>query len=279
MILPGSSALPLLLVAPLWSTVIGRQLIEFYHRAGVVKSNYRGKMVSAALGPALLLGYLPGAAAVLWIDPAAAPPFSILFLWIGFAFLGLWDDLITEKTSGFKGHFGAARQGKLTAGFLKVITAVLVGLLFAGSLPFSPGHRLLALLLLLLSANGLNLFDRRPGRALKIFFPGAALIIFLARSPDAAAQLLIPLMVGALAIAPLDLEASAMLGDCGANLLGAALGIAAVLYLSPALQAAFLFFWSGVHLFCEYYSLSRVIENSSVLRRLDYLGRFRENFT
>ena len=80
MILPGSSALPLLLVAPLWSTVIGRQLIEFYHRAGVVKSNYRGKMVSAALGPALLLGYLPGAAAVLWIDPVAAPPFSILFL-------------------------------------------------------------------------------------------------------------------------------------------------------------------------------------------------------
>lgn len=267
-----------LLIAPLWTAAIGRLLIDLYDRSGMVTANYRGKAVPAALGPALLLGYLPGAAAAVWSDRDPVSP-MVLFLLTGFAFFGLWDDLIYETTSGFKGHFSAGLQGKLTAGLLKVITALLVGILFAGALPFPLWRRLAALLLLLLSANGLNLFDRRPGRALKVFFSGAVLIIFLAGQHAAAAQLLLPLMIGALAIAPADLEASAMLGDCGANLLGVALGIGAVLYLSLPLQAALLLFLAGVHLFSEYFSLSRLIESSPLLRRLDYLGRSREKFT
>lgn len=268
-----------LLAAPLWTAAIGRRLIKFYDRGGMVKLNYRGKAISPALGPALLLGYLPGAAAAVWSGRDPAMAMAMLFLLTGFAFLGLWDDLISDTTSGFRGHFGAGRQGRLTAGLLKVITALLVGFLFAGVLPFPPWRRLAALPLLLLSANGINLFDRRPGRALKIFFSGAVLIIFLARTPASAAQLLLPLMAGALAIAPLDLDASGMIGDCGANLLGVALGIGAVLYLPLPIQAALLLFWAGVHLFCEYYSLSQVIESNPFLRRLDCLGRFRENLT
>lgn len=265
-----------LLATPLWTAAFGRRLVDFYNRSGMAKVNYRGKAVSPALGPALLLGYLPGAAAAVWSGGDPAPVMALLFLLTGFAFLGLWDDLLNDTASGFKGHFGAGRRGRLTAGLLKVITALLVGIPFAGTLPFPPWRRLTALLLILLNANGLNLFDRRPGRALKIFFAGAVPIIFLARPPAAAVQLLLPLMAGALAVAPLDLEASGMLGDCGANLLGAALGIAAVLYLPLPLQAALLLFWFGVHLFCEYFSLSRLIESSPFLSRLDYLGRFRE---
>lgn len=264
-----------LLAAPLGSAVIGRLLIEFYHRAGVITPNYRGQPVSAALGPALLLGYLPGAGAALWIDPAALS-LPVVFLWTGFAFLGLWDDLVTEEISGFRGHLGAALRGKVTAGFLKMLTAVMVGAIFVGALPVSPGQRLPVLLLLLLSANGLNLLDRRPGRALKAFLAGALLIIFLARSPGGAAYLLLPLVVGALAVAPLDLGAAAMLGDCGANLLGAALGAGAALNLSPGLQGAIVIFWAAIHLFSELFSLSRIIERCSILHRLDCLGRFRE---
>ncbi|HOA35331.1 MAG TPA: hypothetical protein PKV91_01595 [Bacillota bacterium] len=265
-----------LLAAPPWAFAIGRRLIDLYGRSGMVKENYCGRAVSPALGPALLLGYLPVAAVEVWSgrDPAAV--MARLFLLTGFAFYGLWDDLISDTASGFRGHFGAWRQGRLTAGMLKVITAILAGFLFIGALPFPTWRRLAALPLILLSANGVNLFDRRPGRALKIFFSGAVLIIFLARPPVAAAQLLLPLMAVGLAVAPLDLEASAMIGDCGANLLGAALGIGAVLYLPLTLQAALLLFWAGVHLFCEYFSLSRVIERNPILRRLDCLGRFRE---
>jgi UDP-N-acetylmuramyl pentapeptide phosphotransferase/UDP-N-acetylglucosamine-1-phosphate transferase len=272
------SALIVLLAAPASSAFFSRRLSEFYHRAGPVRQNYRGRAVSAALGPALLLGYLPGAAAALWLG-GGAPSFPVIFLWSGFAFLGLWDDLIDEQVSGFKGHFGAARQGKFTAGFLKAVTALLVGLIFAAALPLPFWSRLGALLLVLLSANGVNLFDRRPGRALKVFFGGALLLIFLAGSPAGAAGLLLPLLVGALAVAPLDLGAAAMLGDCGANLLGAALGTAAVLYLAPGLQALILIFWATLHLFSEFYSISRLVESSSFLRRLDRLGRFREKLS
>lgn len=266
------------LAAPLGSAFIGGRLAGFYHRVGAAQPNYRGRTVPAVLGPALLLGCLPGAAASLWLGGKAPSP-EVLFLWFGFAFLGLWDDLVVEKTSGFKGHFRAAWRGEITAGFLKTALGLLVGLIFCGNLPWSPWRRLVALLLILLSANGLNLFDRRPGRALKVFFSGAIPLIFMASSPGAAARLLLPLLGGALAVAPLDLGARAMLGDCGANLLGAALGAGAALYLPPAPQALLLLFWTAVHLFCEFYSISVLIEKSPFLRCLDYLGRFRERYS
>ncbi len=271
---PGITAL---LVTPLWTAVLGRRLIDFYNNSRMVKANYRGKAVSPALGPALLLGYLPAAAVTAWrggADGAAAAAFS--FLLTGFAFLGLWDDLICDRTSGLKGHFGAGKRGRLTGGLLKVITALLTAFLFTGTLPFPAWRRLAVLPLILLSANGINLFDRRPGRALKLFFAGAVLIIFMAGTHTAAARHLLPLMAGALAIASLDLEASGMLGDCGSNMLGAALGSCAAACLSLPLQGALLLFWAALHLFCEYFSLSQIIEGNRILRHLDGLGRRRE---
>ena len=276
MVVLSGGALLLQLAAPLGSALIGNRLIEFYHRAGAARPNYRGRPVPAVLGPAILLAYLPGAAAALWLG-GGAPSFALLFLLLGFAFLGLWDDLVVERTSGFRGHFRAAWQGRITAGLLKTVLALLVGLIFCSRLPFSPWRRLAALLLLLLSANGLNLFDRRPGRALKVFFPGALLIIFLSPFPQPAARLLLPLLTGALAAAPLDLGGRGMLGDCGANLLGVSLGAAAALYLPPPLQLALLIFWSAIHLLSEFHSLSALIGRSRVLRLLDGLGRFRES--
>ena len=280
MILPDSAAA--LFLPPflsLLSAAAARALIPFYECGGMVKANYLGRAVPAALGPALLLGYLAAAAAAAWSGaaPGAAPMApDRIFLLTSFAFFGLWDDLIADEMSGFRGHFGAAKRGRITGGLLKILTALLVGLIFTGPLPFPAWRRLASLLLLLLSANGINLFDRRPGRALKIFFLLAPLIILLSRSPDAAAAFLLPLMGGALAIAPFDLEGRGMLGDCGANMLGAALGTAALLYLPILYQTALLLFWIGIHIFSEYRSLSLLIEGNPLLRRLDGLGRFRE---
>lgn len=274
--MPDPAPVLLLPATALWTAALARGLIRLYRDSKMEGANYRGRAVPAALGPALLLGILPGAAAAAWGGAAAPQAAPLLFLLTGFAFLGLWDDLMSDRTSGFKGHFAAGREGRLTGGLLKVITALPVAFIFAAALPFPLWRRLAALPLLLLSANGINLFDRRPGRALKIFFAGAVATIFLAHAPAAAAQLLLPLMAGALALAPLDLEAAGMLGDCGANMLGVILGAAAVLCLPLPIQAALLLFWSGIHLFSEYYSISRLIEGAPLLHRLDCLGRFRE---
>ncbi len=262
-----------LLGAPVWTYWIGMKLIEFYRGRGTLKTNYRGKQITTALGPALLLGYLAAVALLLWGGGDILPVLSTVAVLLGFSFLGLWDDLMEDDTAGFKGHFGAARRGRITAGLLKVITAGLMAFIFAGTLPVPYLERLPALLLIPLSANALNLLDRRPGRAIKFFFLGAVLLIFFAPHAARAALLLLPLLVVTLAVAPLDLSAKGMLGDCGANLLGAALGVAAVSFLSPPVQTGLVALWTLLHLFSEYRSISRLVEHNRFLRCLDRLGR------
>ncbi len=261
------------LAVPLGAYWIGRRLIELYHRRGTVKANYRGLSIAPALGPALLLGYLAAAAAGSWLgnDETLWLPVTVVLL--GSSLYGLWDDFLDEKVSGFKGHFRTGIQGGLSAGLLKVITAVLVALIFSGVLPVPLPQRALAIFLIILSANGINLLDRRPGRALKVFFLIGLLLIVLGKPADGAARLLLPLMAAALALAPLDLLADGMLGDCGANLLGAALGAAAVLYLEPQTQLIFAAAWGAINLISERVSISSVIEKNSFLRYLDGLGR------
>ena len=89
--------------------------------------------------------------------------------------------------------------------------------------------------------------------------------------------MLLPLLAAVLAVAPLDLNARAMLGDSGANLLGAALGAVAVLHLSFPAQIALLFLWCGVNILSEFISISALIEKSGWLRYLDLLGRTGES--
>jgi len=262
----------LLLLAP-FAYGLAASLIAFYSGRSLVKTNYRGLPVPPALGPALLLGFLAAAAGIAWSGGSPPGLTAFAMLLSGAAFFGLWDDLVADQVSGFKGHFKELFKGRLSAGLLKVITATLLALFFTGSLALPLPRRMAALFLILLSTNGINLLDRRPGRALKLFFLLALLIIFLAGSAAEAARLLLPLLTAALAAAPFDLNGRAMLGDSGANLLGAALGAAAVLYLSFPAQMALLLFWGGVNILSEYISISTLIEKSGWLRYLDWLGR------
>ena len=105
----------------------------------------------------------------------------------------------------------------------------------------------------------------------------AALVILIFADPfSGAVVLLLPLLAVTLAVAPLDLNAESMLGDCGANLLGAVLAVAAVLYLPSTGQLVLLFIWATVHLVSEYRSISGLIEDNPILHYLDSLGRSRE---
>ena len=92
-------------------------------------------------------------------------------------------------------------------------------------------------------------------------------------------RLLLPWLAAALVVAPWDLDAEGMLGDCGANLLGAVLGVGAVLALPLPAQLGLLFFWLAVNLSSEVVSFSRLIEEVPLLRFLDLLGRSREKIS
>ena len=80
--------------------------------------------------------------------------------------------------------------------------------------------------------------------------------------------------LGAAAAAlPLDLGERGMLGDAGANALGAVLGIGAVLALGPSVRLDLVVVLAVLNLAAELTSFSRLIDRTPPLRRLDRLGR------
>ncbi len=131
--------------------------------------------------------------------------------------LGAYDDVFgTSASKGFKGHLSALRQGQVTSGAVKILGIGATGLAAAALTCRNVVDIAVDGALIAGSANLANLFDLRPGRAIKVgLLAGAP----LAGSPLAA----VPLGAAA-ALLPDDLAERAMLGDTGANALGALLG-------------------------------------------------------
>jgi Glycosyl transferase family 2 len=180
-----------------------------------------------------LVGWLIG----LRRDPAVA----------AVAAIGLADDLWTGGERGFRAHLRRRR----TTGVLKLLGIPLVGLVAT--------RRFSGALLVGLAANSLNQLDTRPGRALKAYL----LIAPFAGAPLASAVIL----------APYDLQEMAMLGDAGANALGAMLGLSSVSKLTGRGCWAAIGTLAGLTFLGETHSLGRLIERTPVLRELDALGR------
>ncbi|NLZ44184.1 MAG: hypothetical protein GX894_04945 [Clostridia bacterium] len=127
-----------------------------------------------------------------------------------------------------------------------------------------------------LSANTLNLFDLRPGRAVKaylflIFLP----VLFLrgGRVDLRYLYLMLPAVAGVFAYMPYDLRAQGMLGDTGANYLGALLGGLVVLFGDPVFTGGALLLLVFLHICAEKFSFTRVIAENRLLKFLDELGR------
>jgi hypothetical protein len=118
-------------------------------------------------------------------------------------------------------------------------------------------------------ANLLNLFDLRPGRAIKVALLAGGLLAPWQRGRAAAAA---PLSAAA-ALLPEDLGERSMLGDAGANALGAVLGAAAATTLPRPARLGVLAVVIGLTAASEKVSFTKVIERTGPLRRLDMLGR------
>jgi hypothetical protein len=114
-----------------------------------------------------------------------------------------------------------------------------------------------------LAANALNQLDTRPGRALKAFLAGALLV----RGP---AKAYVPVAV---LLAPYDLREMTMLGDGGANALGAVLGYGSVSKLTARGQILSIAALAALTVVGERRSLGELIERTPGLSRLDALGR------
>ncbi len=241
------------------------------------RTNHRGEPISLLEGPAATLA----AAGAIAIAPGlpgrvrAAGAVAVL----GAGSFGLLDDLGERGSAkGFRGHLGALRRGELTTGLVKIAGIGATGLA-AGALALPrrgdaaerPGllDVITSGLLVAGAANLANLFDLRPGRALKVVLLHAP-----ALAASGPAGTLVAATVGpAAALLPEDLGERAMLGDCGANALGALLGTAAVAQAPRPVRLGLLVAVTGLILASEKVSFTTVIESTPVLRELDGLGR------
>lgn len=244
-----------------------------------LRTNVEGKQVPVVLGMSVVAGAFGGLVlmAVLIGGPDPTLPIRIVGPLLAICFVvGWWDDRKgDERPRGFKGHFGALRGGAVTGGLIKLVGGGIAGVVTMAALLESMDDLIVLLLgaaVIALAANLINLFDRAPGRASKVFLLLALPLAALAPDWRLAAAGAIGAVLASL---PLDLAAEAMLGDAGANPMGALVGLGLVLVSdgSAPVLLAMTVALLGLNLASERWSFSTVIDQHAWLARLDHLGR------
>lgn len=241
------------------------------HRARFERTNHRGETVTLLEGPIAVAGALAGVAAGRGSGRVKA---AALLAGAVSGAVGAYDDLAgATQTKGFRGHLSALKRGEVTSGSVKILGVGAASLAAAALLPRrSKGAGALAEIiadgtLIAGTANLANLLDLRPGRALKAVTAVGAPAALAGSGPAAA-------VVGAAAAAaPSDLAERSMLGDCGANGLGAITGTALAASLPRPLKVLALGAVVALNLASEKVSFTKVIANTPVLDKIDQWGR------
>ena len=206
---------------------------------------------------------------------------------------GLVDDLDAgahdggTPAKGLKGHLSALAHGRVTTGALKIAVigsgALIGGVLLSRHRSEGGGGRPLAAtavdaassaVVIASWANLLNLLDLRPGRALKTAsIVSAPLLTTPGRDGEPTRLLAAGTLGVSLMALPEDLLENTMLGDTGANAVGALLGTALACHPHAAVRAGAALSGVSLVLASEKVSFSSVITDTPVLAALDGLGR------
>jgi UDP-N-acetylmuramyl pentapeptide phosphotransferase/UDP-N-acetylglucosamine-1-phosphate transferase len=281
-------ALPLI-IAFLASLLVVPAVVRGLAEAGFTRTNYAGREVPVPAGIAIpLCGFVAlGVAAPLdrladdEILGGAGLAVAIVYV-VGVALLGTIDDLVgtpaiegnlgRRDPRGWRGHARAVLRGGFSTGAMKAVGALGLAAYAVGVLVADDGEYLLGIALVVLTTNLFNLFDLRPGRALKVF-------VVLVAGLALGAWTLDPVWTFGVFLGSLplllryDLGELGMLGDAGSNALGAIAGLWMVLVMSPIAQGIALAVVVAMTLYGEFRSISELIDRTPVLRFLDSIGR------
>lgn len=277
-------ALPFILalaIAALLAPALLRALADGGHR----KANYRGRPLPFPFGLLVLLAALIALIPLTLLQVLAstdvfhAETLPIVVYALGVLVLGFVDDTLGERAEGgrpavrgWRGHGAALLRGELSTGALKAAGSLGLALFALSRLGLSDGHWLLAVAVLVLATNAFNLLDLRPGRATKAFVLLGLGLSIGSGSPRQLWSLGL-FAAPALVAGVYDLRERAMLGDTGANLIGALAGLWLVLALSTTGQAIALGLLLAITIYGELRSISGFIERTPGLRQLDSFGR------
>jgi UDP-N-acetylmuramyl pentapeptide phosphotransferase/UDP-N-acetylglucosamine-1-phosphate transferase len=238
------------------------------------RMNYAGRPVTLLGGPVLAASAT--ATAVLGAPAGTRAAAAVVGAVSGL--VGGYDDLAGARPEqvrdkGLAGHLAALRAGRVSAGAVKVAgigaaAAVAAVLTRRGSGAGALVDGVLTTGLVAGTANLVNLLDLRPGRA------GKAGVLAAAAGLGGPAGGLVAGPLGATAaVLPADLGERVMLGDCGANAVGALLGLRLAALPGRATRAGLLAGVVALTLASEKISFTKVIEATPGLRELDRLGR------
>jgi len=252
--------------------------------AGLVRLNYRGARLAFPLGAVTATAALVALAPLAFLNDRAgldllAPELRRWMPYLlGVAFLGFLDDALGEGVDGvaaprgWRGHARALRAGSLSTGAVKALGALALAAYVVSGRGLESWRYLADVALLILSTNLFNLLDLRPGRAEKTLVALGAGLCLGAWTLGPIELLGIfagPILVGAW----FTLRERAMLGDTGANLVGAVAGVWLLTTLGPDARLIALAAVAGLTIYGELRSISATIESVPPLRWLDSLGR------
>ncbi|MGH3429049.1 MAG: hypothetical protein ACRDQZ_16040, partial [Mycobacteriales bacterium] len=192
---------------------------------------------------------------------------------LGAGAAGLYDDVVgnrpeQKRDKGFKGHLRALREGRVSAGLVKLIAIGGAGLVAGIALKRKPVDAILAAGVVAGTANLMNLLDLRPGRAIKA---GLALGSTSLVGPGGAVAA--GAVGAAAAMLPEDLAERTMLGYAGANAMGALLGVTLAANSNRLGMMVTLAGMVGLNAASEKVSFTKVIEGNPTLNKIDQWGR------
>lgn len=276
-----------LIAGALFSTLLPRFIRSFSKNERFLIENYQGKKLPAGGFALIILIFVAFSSFVMvvhLVDPLSSEfvrsyaLFAIISGALASTIVGIFDDLSPVNEKGFKGHLKALLKGKITPGNLKVIVIGAAAVTVSFILSKDYTNLVVNVLLISLTSNAVNLLDLRPGRALKSHF--FFLLLTLIAAIVNIDHLYLPSltffwlcwMCPALLFLILDLRKKVILGDAGSNPAGFILGATWAAFDSIIPKVFLLGLVILVNAYAEFGSITKLIERSTYLKKLDNLG-------
>ncbi|KUO70228.1 MAG: hypothetical protein APF77_18215 [Clostridia bacterium BRH_c25] len=237
--------------------------------------NYRGKAIPA-IGGIVFIPILLVAILLLLLSETGNyyGYLSYLALVLCMGFIGVVDDLVGDRrTKGLIKHISSTLKGIMTTGFLKALIGILVSCIISIGAVSTYFEFIVNVFIISLFANTLNLFDLRPGRAVKVFLAISVMLLTGAKGRIAEAVPIIILSLTAGLYIRYDLKEICMLGDTGANILGITLGYYSTLFLGFNAKLMLLVFLVFLNIISERISITEIINSNRLLSYIDGIGR------
>ncbi len=274
-------ALPTL-VALAAALLLTPPILRHLQAEGFTRENYRGVRLPFPGGIAIVaagvlaLGVGGAVEQLAHREVFAFGLFSVVYV-LGVALLGAIDDLLAGSSRGWRGHGRAVLSGAFSTGALKAVGSLALALYALSGSGSGRGEYLLAVALLVLTTNVFNLLDLRPGRSAKGFVLLGVLLSAVAWDGrygiDPALWVVGPFAAPIVVVGVYDLRERTMLGDVGANVIGAVAGLWLLNAFDTTGRLIALAVVLAITIYGELRSLNTLIERTPLLRQIDSIGR------